>query len=86
MAINALSIDELTKVFPHLVLPRLVGQSTYKNLYEIHKLLMENASKIPSTIGGGNHGHLGLIIEAPKYLQLTGVAFTMPPNPGPVPL
>jgi hypothetical protein len=47
---------------------------------------MENASTVPSTIGGGNHGHLGLVIEAPKYLQLTGVACNAPPNPGPVPL
>jgi len=47
---------------------------------------MENASAIPSTVGGGNHGHFGLVIEAPKYLQVTGVAFVAPPNPGPVPL
>eukprot|EP00957_Ditylum_brightwellii_P137324 10469154-Ditylum_brightwellii.AAC.1 len=47
---------------------------------------MENASTVPSTIGEGNHGHLGLVIEAPKYLQLTGVAFAAPPNPRPVPL
>eukprot|EP00957_Ditylum_brightwellii_P169733 12919591-Ditylum_brightwellii.AAC.1 len=47
---------------------------------------MENVSTVPSTTEGGNHGHLGLIIEALTYLQLTGVAFTAPPNPGPVPL
>eukprot|EP00957_Ditylum_brightwellii_P209624 15362521-Ditylum_brightwellii.AAC.1 len=47
---------------------------------------MENASTIPSTIGGGNHGHLGLVIKVPKYLQVTGVTLGAPPNPGLVPL
>eukprot|EP00957_Ditylum_brightwellii_P029508 2229976-Ditylum_brightwellii.AAC.1 len=47
---------------------------------------MENASTVPSTIGGGNHIHLDLVIKAPKYLQLTGVAFNAPPDPGPVPI
>eukprot|EP00957_Ditylum_brightwellii_P017533 1320746-Ditylum_brightwellii.AAC.1 len=65
MAINTPSIDKLIKALSHQVLPRNIGQPTYENLYEMHKLLMENASTIPSTIGGGNHGHLGLVIEAP---------------------
>eukprot|EP00957_Ditylum_brightwellii_P034801 2637397-Ditylum_brightwellii.AAC.1 len=86
MAINVPLIDTITKSFPHPVLPSLVGQPTYETIYEVHKLIMENASVIPSTVGGGNHRHLALIIEAPKYLQVTGVAFAAPPNPGPVPL
>eukprot|EP00957_Ditylum_brightwellii_P200843 15309380-Ditylum_brightwellii.AAC.1 len=86
MTINAPSIDMLTISLPHPVLPSMVGQPTYHTIYELHTLFMENTSTVPFTIGGGNHGHLGLIIEAPKYLQLTGVAFAAPPNPGPVPL
>eukprot|EP00957_Ditylum_brightwellii_P098271 7487570-Ditylum_brightwellii.AAC.1 len=69
MAINAPSINTLAKLFPHPVLPSIVGQLTYQTIYEAHKLIMESASTIPSTIGGGNHGHLDLVIEAPKFLQ-----------------
>eukprot|EP00957_Ditylum_brightwellii_P117533 8964173-Ditylum_brightwellii.AAC.1 len=65
MAINASLIDTITKSFLHPVLPSVVGQLTYEAIYEIHKLIMENASAIPSTVGGGNQGHLGLVIEAP---------------------
>eukprot|EP00957_Ditylum_brightwellii_P026251 1985859-Ditylum_brightwellii.AAC.1 len=85
MAINAQPIDKITKAFMHPVLPRIVGKPTYKNLYEVHKLLMKNASTISSTIRGGNHGHIGLVLEAPKCLQLTGVAFAVPLNHGPIP-
>eukprot|EP00957_Ditylum_brightwellii_P127440 9717970-Ditylum_brightwellii.AAC.1 len=72
MAIKAPPIDDITKLFTHLILPNIVGQPTYQANYEVHKLLMENASTIPPTIGGGNHGHLGQVIKAPKFLQLTG--------------
>eukprot|EP00957_Ditylum_brightwellii_P092088 7011476-Ditylum_brightwellii.AAC.1 len=81
MTINALSIDKIDKAFPHPVLPRFVGQLTYKNLYELHKLLIISVSAIQSTIGGGKFEYLGLLIEAPKYLQLTRVAFAVLPNP-----
>jgi hypothetical protein len=33
-------------------------------------------------LGGGNHGHAGLIVDAAKYLVMTQVEFTIPPNPG----
>jgi hypothetical protein len=33
-------------------------------------------------LGGGNHGHAGLIIDPTKYLTMAGVAFTISPNPG----
>eukprot|EP00957_Ditylum_brightwellii_P175523 13363773-Ditylum_brightwellii.AAC.1 len=86
MAINAPSIDTLTNLLPYPVLPSIVGQPTYHTIYDLHKLIMKKSFTVPSTIGGGNNGHLGLVIEAPNYVQLTGVAFTAPPNPGPVPL
>jgi hypothetical protein len=37
----------------------------------------------PSTLGGGNHGHAGIIIENAKYaMMMGGVAFINPTNPG----
>eukprot|EP00957_Ditylum_brightwellii_P009314 704768-Ditylum_brightwellii.AAC.1 len=67
MVINAPSINGITKLFPHQILPTIVGQPTYQTIYEVHKFLVEIASTIPSMIGGGNHGHLGLVIKASKY-------------------
>ncbi len=38
---------------------------------------------IPTTLGGGGHGHAGAIIEPAKYLlMMGGKAFMAPANPG----
>eukprot|EP00957_Ditylum_brightwellii_P209531 15362138-Ditylum_brightwellii.AAC.1 len=44
---------------------------------------MENAASIEKTLGGGLHGHLGLVITPARHLQLTGNPFAPPPNSGP---
>jgi hypothetical protein len=37
----------------------------------------------PSTLGSGNHGHAGIIVENAKYtMMMGGVAFINPVNPG----
>ena len=48
---------------------------------------MENAASVPTTLGGGNHGHLALVMNPARYLALSGGAPFIPPrNPGPVPV
>jgi hypothetical protein len=43
-------------------------------------------TNIPTTLGGGNHGHAGIIVEPTRYLLMTGkVAFVSPANPGTYP-
>eukprot|EP00957_Ditylum_brightwellii_P117674 8976310-Ditylum_brightwellii.AAC.1 len=44
---------------------------------------MENATSVKASFGGGMHDHLGLVLTAPWYLQVTGYAFTPPVNPIP---
>ena len=46
------------------------------------KELIAIAASIPTTLGGGNHGHVGLIVDATKYLMMAESAFVIPPNPG----
>jgi hypothetical protein len=36
-------------------------------------------------LGGGNHGHVGIIVEQARYLLMRGVIFTNPVNPGTYP-
>jgi hypothetical protein len=44
----------------------------------LKKELIAIAATIPTTLGGGNHGHAGLIVEPAKYLPMTGgTAFTL---------
>jgi hypothetical protein len=47
----------------------------------MEKELIAIAAATPSTLGGGNHGHSGIIVENAKYAMMTGgVAFVNPVN------
>jgi hypothetical protein len=45
------------------------------------KLIVITAA-IPTSLGGGNYGHAGMIIDQAKYLLMTGTPFNNPQNPG----
>eukprot|EP00978_Attheya_sp_CCMP212_P021057 scaffold61089_cov59-Attheya_sp.AAC.4 len=48
----------------------------------MHKKLCENAAAVTSNLGGGNHGHLALILTDKDYLNETKNTFIAPKNPG----
>lgn len=73
-------------VFPHPSLSPITGQPTSTSLKLLHKEVFTNARAIPSTRGGGAHGHLGLVMPAANYLALTGHAFMLPLHPGAAPV
>eukprot|EP00957_Ditylum_brightwellii_P169108 12871002-Ditylum_brightwellii.AAC.1 len=51
----------------------------------IHFNLNANAASVPSDLGGGAHGYLGLTIGGAEYQMLTDHAFVWPANPGVTP-
>ena len=61
---------------------KIHGQPTDQDITTLERDLIAIAASIPTGLGRGNHGHAGLIVDAAKYLTMTGVAFTIPPNPG----
>jgi len=61
---------------------KIHGQPTDQDITTLERELITIAASIPTGLGGGNHGHAGLIVEAAKYLAMTQVEFTIPPNPG----
>jgi hypothetical protein len=66
--------EEITKIF---------GQPTEHDITKMEKELTAIAAATPSSLGGGNHGHAGIIVEDTKYAAMTGgIAFVNPPNPG----
>eukprot|EP00957_Ditylum_brightwellii_P173678 13223752-Ditylum_brightwellii.AAC.2 len=71
-------VKDITKVFLQTFIPKIPREPDYKQLYEVHQLLMENVALIDTTIGGGHHGHLGLVITPARHLQLTGHPFGPP--------
>ena len=68
---------------PHPVLTKL-GFDKDPTAFTIRILNREvkaNASAIDSTLGGGLHGHLGMVMPDAAYTALAGVAFALPVRP-----
>ena len=75
-------IDSIIENFPNSSLPKFEGESTYKIIKELEHLLIENELSIQSTLGGGNHEYLGLILSLIKYLTITCHNYAGHANPG----
>ena len=64
---------------------KIHGQLTNQDLTLLEKELIAILANIPTTLGGGGHGHAGIIMDPARYLLTTGVAFVNPANPGTYP-
>jgi hypothetical protein len=69
--------------FPNKVLTPLRGQPTYESLKTLNKQLKANAASVPSTLGGGLYGHLGLIMSPQRYATLANAVPWVTPLPVP---
>ena len=54
--------DEIKAKFPHPSLQRVEGEPDYASINAIMQQLYKNAATIPSSLGGGAHGHIGLVM------------------------
>ena len=76
--------------FPHPVLTKLADNEvpTHKTLLKLHRELNANAMSVPSLLGGGQHGHLALVLSDANYVAQAGAgnAFVPPVHPGPPPV
>ena len=75
------SVEDFTSAFPTKVTP-IVGEPTYATLKTLKDQLKANATSIPTTLSGGNHGYLGLILSPATYATISPTAFIEPANPG----
>ena len=67
----------------HLVLPEIRREPTYEKLHHLKNELKANTSSLPNTLGGGNHGYLGMILTSTEYHRITPTdPFTWIPNRG----
>ncbi len=79
MGLRADTREELQKKMA----TKIHGQPTDHDVTLLKKEVIAISATIPTTLGGGNHGHAGLIVEPTKYLAMTGrTAFAIPGNPG----
>ena len=77
-------IDYKNNIFKHPEITRIVGEPTTVTLITLQAEIRNNAQAVQTILGGGAHGHLGLICSPAAYhALLPGVdAYIRPPNPG----
>eukprot|EP00957_Ditylum_brightwellii_P066026 5007924-Ditylum_brightwellii.AAC.1 len=67
--------DEIKAKVPHPTLQRVEGEPDYAAIDTVMQQLYQNAAIIPSSLGGGAHGHIGLVMEPMLYSSLSATAY-----------
>ena len=66
------------------MLTQVHGKPTYETLQVLATELKANAGSVPSTLGGGSHGHLGFLLSDIRYATLQNtIPWVTLGNPGP---
>jgi hypothetical protein len=68
--------------FPHPDLAIIIGKPTYATVRKLQKELYANSQAIPSTLGGGQNGHLALVMTDAEYLIISAETYDKPVHPG----
>ena len=76
------SVDYATTYFEFPVVDKIHGEPSYETLKKLKKQLKANALAVPSTLGGGNFGLLGLVLTDPEYARISNEQFVEPNHPG----
>jgi hypothetical protein len=62
---------------------KIHGQPTSHDLTQLEREIIAILANIPTTLGGGNHGHVRVIMDLVDYNTMTtGIDFVNPVNPG----
>jgi hypothetical protein len=69
-------------IFPHPDLMVIVGKPTNTTVQLLKRQLYTNARSVTSPRGGGNNGHLAMLMSDAAYLLRAGEAFAIPLHPG----
>ena len=75
------STPTLIEGFPIPKLTKVVGKPNYSAILKIDEELKKNAASVRTTLGGGNHGHLGLLMTPAEYTQISHAPFVRPAIP-----
>ena len=76
-------INYIDQYFEFKELTKIHGEPTYENLKNLHNQLKTNATSVPSNLGGGAHGHLGLVLSPTEYAIIApNTPFVRPVHPG----
>ena len=82
MTSTTANIDYINTSFEFTTLTKIHDVPTYELLKKIKNELKTNATKVQCDLGGGAHGHLGLLLSDAEYTALTTTTYARPTHPG----
>ena len=77
-------VDYKNNIFEYPDLTRIIGEPTTATLITLRNEVKANVQTVHTTLGGGEHGHLGLVCSPATYATLVpgNTPYVNPPNPG----
>ena len=58
------------------------GEPTYETVHKLWNEIKANARSVYLHLGSGTHGHLGLVLTAAQYVEISNTVFTRSDHPG----
>jgi hypothetical protein len=83
---NALTVEEIINGFPNPIPPKIDNEPTFEDIQITTRLLNANAISIPSMVGGGAHGHPGIIMTQVEYAAISTSPWVEPYNTNAIPI
>ena len=74
--------DYRNTLFETATLPVHSGEPDFHSIQKWHNLLKANAMKVHTSLFGGQHGYLALLLSAPAYALISAAAINRPAHPG----
>jgi hypothetical protein len=81
----SLSVESIIAKFPIKTLSVITGEPDYEIINNMIQDLYSNAASLPTTLGGGQHGHIGLVMSPVLYATISAVPYVDTADPGPDP-
>eukprot|EP00957_Ditylum_brightwellii_P088252 6723265-Ditylum_brightwellii.AAC.1 len=80
---NAMTLltDDVLARFVYKMLLVIGGQPMYADINRMSKILYANAAKVATTLGGGNKGHISLVMKASLYATISTIPYAAPTEP-----
>eukprot|EP00957_Ditylum_brightwellii_P211023 15365673-Ditylum_brightwellii.AAC.4 len=69
---------EVKSKFSNKILSQVDVEPTYEHIHAIMMEIYANAAAVPTILGGGAHGHIGLVMDTALYTTLSTTLYVTP--------
>lgn len=81
---SASSVNYCNNFFEIANLTRIHGEPTFESIQTLQQEILINVQCVHSDLGGGAHGHLGLVLCPQEYAVHSNTVYRWPTHPGPL--